>query len=98
MYSGRYEDSDTVRPRYRHVLIPPSGHYDADIETQDERQRYQIAVCIAIRHHGLERLLLFVVQQYSVDARQGVVDEEEERQIDPDEFVNARSPSETNRM
>jgi len=40
---------------------------------------------------------LLLVQYQSINAGQGVVDAEEERQIEPDKFVNARPPSETNR-
>lgn len=39
VYRGRYENGDRIRPRYHHILIPPSGHNDANVEAQDERQR-----------------------------------------------------------
>lgn len=93
MNGGRYENGDRVWPRYHHILIPPSGHNDANVEAQHEGERDQIAVLVAVCHYSLEDLLLLVVQYQSVDTRKRIIYEEEEGQVQPDQLVYAGSPS-----
>lgn len=95
MDGGRYENGDRVWPRYHHILIPPSGHNDANVEAQHEGEGDQIAVLVAVCNYRLEDLLLLVVQYQSVDTRKGVIYEEEEGQVQPDQLVYAGSPSES---
>lgn len=45
MNMGADEHGDGVWPGYGNVLVPPSCHYDGDIETQHKGQGNQLAVC-----------------------------------------------------
>lgn len=33
-----------IRPWYTGVLVPPSGHYNGDVETEHERQWNQVTI------------------------------------------------------
>lgn len=54
MHIGADKDCYGIWPGNGGVLIPPARHHNRYIETQDEGERYEISITVAIRHNGLE--------------------------------------------
>lgn len=48
------EHGNGVGPGDAGVLVPPALHDDGDVEAQHEGERDEVAVCLAVLHHGLE--------------------------------------------
>lgn len=48
VYHGRHVDGRAMGPRQRVQLLPEAGDDDRHVEAEDERDRYQIVVFLAI--------------------------------------------------
>lgn len=49
MYVCTDKEGKCVRPGNTVERIPPSFYYDGNIETQNERNRYEVSVCFAVK-------------------------------------------------
>lgn len=47
-------NGDGIRPRNVIVLVPPPRHHDGYVEPEDERERYKVALRLAVLRDDLE--------------------------------------------
>ena len=88
--------SNLVRPRQRHELIPPSGHDLRHVEPRQEGDGDQVGEPAGVHAQHLEHLPVegVVEQHVAVQQTEEGVGQEEEREVVPDQLEDAPLPDE----